>query len=427
MKIAIFPYGSRGDIQPYLALAVGLQQAGHHVTLAASRNFAEWILSYGVHVHPVRFDMQEFIQRPESRAIMTSKNVFQIVRMSREQITPGTVSALEDFWQAAQDADFVIQTGTGHGSVEVATQRGIPMAFAYLLPVFVPTRAFPSFFLQFRNSLGGGYNKLTHHLMERFMWSILGGATNQWRKNRLKLPPWRSFDHMHQSREKFGTPWLFPISPSVLPKPEEWKPFHHITGYWFLDTTSDWQPPADLVRFLESGPPPVYIGFGSMTREDPEHQTRLILRALELAGQRGILLTGWGGLAQQTATENVFYIENVPHEWLFPKMAAVIHHGGAGSTAAGLRAGIPGVAVPFLGDQYAWADLLVNLGVGPRLTDIKKLTAEKLAEGIQVAVNDPSMRAGAVALGEKIRAEDGVARAIEIIEKHATEFKRNNP
>jgi len=229
---------------------------------------------------------------------------------------------------------------------------------------------------------------------------------------------------MHNYARSLGTPSLYGYSPSVLPKPPDWDDYHHVTGYWFLDAQSDWQPSEDLLRFLESGPPPVYIGFGSMSHENPERQTRLALRALELTGQRGVLLTGWGGMSRLSAPPNVFFVDNVPHAWLFPRIGAVVHHGGAGTTGAGLRAGVPSIITPGGGDQSAWADLVVKLGVGPRAPGIKSLTAEKLAKAINTAVNDSALRARAAALGEKILAENGIARAVEVIERHAAEFSQ---
>jgi UDP:flavonoid glycosyltransferase YjiC (YdhE family) len=159
-----------------------------------------------------------------------------------------------------------------------------------------------------------------------------------------------------------------------------------------------------------------------MSHGNPERQTRLALRALELSGQRGVLLTGWGGLTRHATPPNVFVVDNVPHAWLFPRMAAVIHHGGAGTTGAGLRAGVPSILTAFAGDQMAWAERVVKLGVGPRVPGIKQLTAEKLAEAMQTAVTDSALRARAAALGEKIRAEYGVGRAVEVIERHAAGF-----
>ncbi|MEP7359817.1 MAG: glycosyltransferase, partial [Anaerolineales bacterium] len=364
MKILIFTLGSRGDIQPYLALAVGLQAAGHAVTLATSREFTEMIQAHGVGVHPVRFSVQAFMQQPETQAVMKSGNPLRMFSMMREVMSQ-SAAAMDDFWEAARATDFVVQTGTGNGGVEAASQLGLPMAMTSVLP-FSPTRAFPSFFLPLRFSLGGGYNTLTHKLMHSTLWRGMGGpATNKWRAT-LGLPPWRSYEHMFSSVRAAGTPWLFGYSPSVLPKPADWADYLHVTGYWFLDPPAGWQPPADLASFLESGPPPVYVGFGSMGDGQAERQTRLVLRALDISGQRGVLSIGWGGLVRLEAGPNVFFASDVPHAWLFPHMAAVVHHGGAGTTAAGLRAGVPSVITPFVGDQHAWADQVRKLDTASR-------------------------------------------------------------
>jgi sterol 3beta-glucosyltransferase len=186
-----------------------------------------------------------------------------------------------------------------------------------------------------------------------------------------------------------------------------------------LDAPADWKPATDLLHFLQSGPPPVYVGFGSINVGGSEDKTRLILRALELSGQRGVILTGWGGLAHVPAPPDVFFIDDVPHAWLFPRTAAVVHHGGAGTTGAGLRAGVPNIITPVASDQYAWAERAMQLGVGPQAPDMKSLSAEKLAQAIDKTVNDSALRARAAALGEKIRAEDGISRAVEVIERYS--------
>ncbi len=414
MKISLLALGSRGDVQPYLALAVGLQQAGHQVTLAAPYNFTDWIQSYGVQTHPVSWSIEAFLKNPDNQAALKSRNLARVIRVMRDGLGPGFIQANDDFWKMGPATEFVVQTIPLLCGVEIARQFNLPLAFASVAPVYAPpTRAFPSFGLPWRFSLGGGYNYLSHALF----WHIPGALEplNRWRATRLGLPPVRSMD----DRRLLAAPSLYGYSPSVLPKPSEWDATHHVTGYWFLEPPLDWSPPADLLRFLESGPPPIYIGFGSMRDEDPERLTRLTLRALELTGQRGVVATGWGGITQLTSAAAVYYLNNAPHAWLFPRMGAVVHHGGAGTTGAGLRAGVPSLITPFTLDQYAWADIVARLGVGPRVGDVKKLTAEKLAGAINVAVNDASLRARAAALGEKIRAENGIARAVEIIERHA--------
>lgn len=411
MKLLISTLGSRGDTQPYLALAVGLQRAGHEVTLAAPQTFAGWTQSYGVNVAPVRFNPQDAMQKlgQTHGGLRALSAMLKIVRA-------GMVDAQADVWRAAQDADFFIQSATGIGAMEMAALRGIPVAFAYLFP-FAATRNFPMFWLPFRFSLGGGYNLLTHKLMSRLLWRFGSSLNNQWR-TRLGLRPWRSERELFAYARSLNTPFLYGYSPHLLPQPADWDSQQHVTGYWFLPAAADWQPPAALCQFLESGPLPVYVGFGSIRLKNAERQTQVVLQALALSGQRAVLAAGWGGLKQVSAPTNVCFVEDVPHDWLLARVTTVVHHGGAGTTAAGLRAGIPSIIVPFGGDQWSWADLVVKSGVGLRVGSGHRMTAEKLAAAIDTAVTDSTLRTRAAALGTKIRAENGVGQAIELIESH---------
>ncbi len=420
MNITILCLGSRGDMQPYLALAVGLQQAGHRVTLAAPARAVAWVQAYGVTAHPLRFDLQAFLQKPEIQAVLNGRNIFRQLQLMRGDLHTGMLQVLADSWEATRTADYVVASSFGYGGAEAASQRRVPLAYAFLSPFVPATRAFPTFLLPVRFSLGGAYNYLTYALMLRAVWPTFARPLNAWRASQLGLPPWRSIGQMLGAQRGLGIAWLYGFSPSVLPKPPDWADDHHVTGYWFLHAPPAWQPPADLLRFLDAGAPPVYVGFGSMRPAGPETQTHLIRRALELSGQRGVLLTHSGALTRLAASPNLFYVDDVPHDWLFPRMAAVVHHGGAGTTAAGLRAGVPSLVTPFIGDQHAWADRVHRLGVGPRVGGLKQLTADKLAQAIDTAVTDPTLRARAAALGEKIRAEDGVAAAVEIIQRHTT-------
>ena len=414
MKILIATLGSRGDVQPYLALAVGLQQAGHKVTLAAPQTFAPWIQSYGVGVAPVRFNPQEAMQK-----LGQTHGGLRAMGTMLKIIHTGMAEAQADVWQAAEDTDFFIQSSTGMGGMELAALRGIPAAFAYLFP-FAPTRSFPMFWLPFRFSLGGGYNLLTHKLMSRLLWRFGSSLNNEWR-TRLGLPPWRSAKELFAYARRLNTPFLYGYSPHLLPPPPDWDEHQHVTGYWFLPALDDWQPPAALRQFLEDGPPPIYVGFGSMSLKNSARRTQAVLDALAVSGQRAILSTGWGGLTQDSVPATVCFAEDVPHEWLFEQVTAVLHHGGAGTTAAGLRAGIPSIVAPFGGDQWSWADLVVKAGVGLCVGSGQRLRAKSLAAAMTTAVADPALRHRAQTLGNAIRAENGLARAIHLIETHARE------
>jgi UDP:flavonoid glycosyltransferase YjiC (YdhE family) len=218
-----------------------------------------------------------------------------------------------------------------------------------------------------------------------------------------------------------STPMLGMYSPSIIPHPADWPDRVHVTGYLFLDAQPDWQPSPELEAFLEAGAPPVYIGFGSMAGRNPEQLARLIIEALAKSSQRGLLLTGWGGLHPELATDSVFVTDSVPHSWLFPRMAAVVHHGGAGTTAEGLRAGVPTVIVPFVFDQPFWGTRIKALGLGPDPIPQKDLTADRLAHAIRIAVTDPGMKQRACSCGEAIRAEDGIGNAVKIIRRYLRE------
>jgi sterol 3beta-glucosyltransferase len=240
------------------------------------------------------------------------------------------------------------------------------------------------------------------------------GATNRWRVETLGLPP-LPLGGPYRQIEREREIVLLGYSPSVVPKPPDWGEHIHVTGYWFLDRPDDWQLPATLNAFLAAGPPPVYIGLGSMTGRDPEALTQLALDALRRAHQRGVLLAGWAGLGGLDLPDDVCLVDDIPHDWLFPRMAAVAHHGGAGTTGAGLRAGKPSILLPYFADQPFWGRVVHDLGAGPPPIPQKELTAERLAAAINRAVTSPGIHRRARTLGERIRQEDGVGNAVSIL------------
>ncbi|MFZ6028546.1 MAG: glycosyltransferase [Chloroflexota bacterium] len=264
------------------------------------------------------------------------------------------------------------------------------------------------YYLPFSNL--GPFNRLSHQFFAMLGPVLYRRPINDWRRNVLGLPPAKRETHLN------GRPvtTLYAYSPSVIPRPADWDDTVVVTGYWFLDAPVGWQPDPALVQFIQNGPPPVYVGFGSMFMGGGVHKTAMVTTALKLAGQRGVLATGWGGLTKGTNADDIFVVDSVPHDWLFPQMTAIVHHGGAGTTAAALRAGKPGVICPFVGDQFFWGRRVAALGAGPAPIPQRKLTAERLAEAIQKAVTDPLIQSRSAALGEKIRAEDGVGQAVRM-------------
>jgi UDP:flavonoid glycosyltransferase YjiC (YdhE family) len=212
-------------------------------------------------------------------------------------------------------------------------------------------------------------------------------------------------------------PLLDAYSPTVVTRPPDWGSWLHVTGYWFLERPAQWLPPPDLVSFLRSGSPPVFVGFGSVPFPNAEASTDLVVRALARAGQRGVLVAGGSRLVTGQLSNEVFAVDSVPYDWLFPQVCAAVHQGGAGVTGAALRAGLPSVVVPVFGDHPFWAQRVFQLGAGPRPIPVKQLTEDDLASAIRLTAGS-EMRDRAAAIGERIRAENGVARAVEAIHDH---------
>jgi UDP:flavonoid glycosyltransferase YjiC (YdhE family) len=301
-------------------------------------------------------------------------------------------------------------------AISLAEKYHLPLLQAHLIPI-TPTKTFPSILVpQTLPDLGGAFNLISHQLNQQIMIQASRPMLNQARQKVLGLPRASLFDPIPASLPK-GFPTLYGFSPAVVPAPADWSAENHVTGYWFLDSADDWTPPSALLNFLQAGPPPVYIGFGSMSSRNPQQTADLVVEAIKKTNQRALLFSGWGGLHKEDLPASILMIDSTPHDWLFPRVAAVVHHGGAGTTAAGLSAGIPSIVIPFLIDQPFWGKRVYDLGVGPAPIPRRKLTVDRLAQAIQETVTNTAMRQRAADLGSKIQAEDGIAKAAEIIQQ----------
>ncbi len=413
MQILAIALGSQGDVQPYVALGKGLQAAGHRVRVMTHVNFERLVTSHSLEFYPVKGNVQEIVESPEMRALLEKGNFLAINAHTSKLAQAAAIDWMQAGLVASRGVDLIV-AGVGglNVAVSLAEKLQIPLLPAFLFP-FTPTRAFPGIlFPQSLAKLGGTFNWLSHLLLRQIMWQGFRKADRLAREQVLNLPA-RSFWGPYKSAVMHRYPTVYGFSPSVIPKPADWHKTA-IVGDWFLDA-SDWTPPADLVEFLQNGSPPVYIGFGSMGSRKPEETADLVLQAISRTGQRAILQAGWGGLRKADVPDNILMINSVPHSWLFPRMAAVVHHGGAGTTAAGLRAGVPSIVIPFFGDQPFWGQRIADLGVGTAPIPRKQLTVEKLAQAIDRAVTDSVMRQRAAELGAKIQAEDGIASVVAIV------------
>ena len=414
MKISIIAPGSLGDVQPYVALGKGLREAGHAVGILASLDFQELVTKHGLDFFDLGGSMQTVAQSMQN--LLEQGNFLKILSSMGISAQRLASQASRSGLAVCQGSDLIV-AGIGGLFVGLALSEklGIPLIQAYYFP-FTPTREFPNALVPLpRMRLPAWVNLLSHRLAQQMLWQNFRVADTRARRDVLQIVPaplMGPFASLHGQDQTI----LYGYSPQVLPPPGDWGPFVHVTGYWFLDPPAGWEPPIDLVKFLQSGPPPVYVGFGSMVNGKPEQTTSLVLQALARAGQRGVLSAGWGGLKKTELPETVFMVDSLPFGWLFPQMAALVHHGGAGTTSMGLRAGVPAILTPFMGDQPFWGRRVYELGVGPQPIPRRHLTVDRLAGSIRAAVSDISMQEKAARLGERIRAENGVARAVAVIE-----------
>jgi UDP:flavonoid glycosyltransferase YjiC (YdhE family) len=278
------------------------------------------------------------------------------------------------------------------------------------------TRYFPAVWSPTRLRLGACYNQTTHLVIEQIFWQVFRKVTNQWRQEVLDLPP-IAFSGPFGKLEWKRQPFLYGYSPAIIPRPPDWPEWLYVTGYWFLPQRKDWRPPKELLDFLESGPPPVYVGFGSLPIHNHEEITQLVIKSITNLGKRGILQLGRNKNNIQIS-DNAFQAGWIPHEWLFPKMAALVHHGGASTTANGLLAGVPSIIIPFAWDQPFWGYQIYNLRVGPKPIPRNKLTVKELTAALKTATTNQEVARRALELGRNIRGENGVVKAVEIFEKN---------
>lgn len=418
MNITIITIGSQGDIVPFLALAKGLQQKGHSVRIAALSRFKNYVEQNGISYMPLTGDADELIRLLIGVGVGPLQYFRSMDRMAHQHID----QLMEDILQACQNADAVVYSVLGSVAWHVAEKLGIPALRAFPCPLD-PTSDFPTMTAP-ELPLGRWYNRLTYQSGDRLWGWITSRHLTTWRKEN-GLPPLAPLSFPYRQLNGKPVQTLYPFSPTLVPRPTGWGDQYHLTGFWFLDESSAWQPEEGLLRFLENGTPPVYIGFGSMLGGSFQSALEIIQQALKITGQRAILSSGWGKLTQADLTANIYKIDYVPHDWLFPRVEAVIHHGGAGTTAAGLKAGCPSLIIPFGGDQPFWGKRIHAVGAGPQPIHRKNLTIRNLSAALDELFHQPAWKTGAQAMARAIQQEDGVGNAIKVIEQivHSSTMK----
>ncbi|KOS36847.1 hypothetical protein ACN38_g12379 [Penicillium nordicum] len=426
LNIVIQVVGSRGDVQPFVALGNELQRHGHRVRLATHGVFESFVRDSGLEFFSIGGDPSELMAyMVKNPGLIPQMKSVQEGDIQHKRVMVGQI--LQGCWQSCIEddsvtktpfvADAIIANPPSFAHIHCAQALGIPLHMMFTMP-WTSTRSFPHPLanLKYSTTEPKMANYLSYGIVEWLTWQGLGDVINDWRKS-IDLEPISATEGPRLA-ETLKIPFTYCWSPTLMPKPADWPAHLNVCGFFFR-SPPDFTPPPDLDAFLRAGPPPVYIGFGSIVIEDPPAMTATLVNAVRSWGGRAIISRGWSNLGEAQSDDQIFYLGDCPHEWLFQKVAAVVHHGGAGTTACGLRFGRPSLIVPFFGDQLFWGNMVASRGIGPMPIPHKSLNADNLAEAIRFCLHPDTLEA-AGNLACEMSEEDGVSAAV-------ASFHRNLP
>ncbi|KAJ5323144.1 UDP-glucuronosyl/UDP-glucosyltransferase [Penicillium brevicompactum] len=426
LNIVIQVVGSRGDVQPFVALGNELQRHGHRVRLATHGTFESFVRDSGLEFYSIGGDPSELMAyMVKNPGLIPQMKSIQDGDIKRKRVMVAEI--LQGCWKSCIEddsvtktpfvADAIIANPPSFAHIHCAQALGIPLHLMFTMP-WTSTRSFPHPLanLKYSTTEPKMANYLSYGIVEWLTWQGLGDVINDWRRS-IDLEPISATEGPRLA-ETLKVPFTYCWSPTLMPKPADWPGHLDVCGFFFR-SPPDFTPPADLDAFLKNGPPPVYIGFGSIVIEDPPAMTATLVSAVKAWGGRAIISRGWSNLGEAESTDQIFYLGDCPHEWLFQKVSAVVHHGGAGTTACGLRFGRPSLVVPFFGDQLFWGNMVASRGIGPMPIPHRSLNAENLAEAIRFCLH-PDTLSAAGELAHQMSEEAGVSAAV-------ASFHRNLP
>lgn len=414
LTIVCLTIGSRGDVQPYISLCKELLKEGHKPRIATHAEFEPWVRKHGIDFAPVDGNPAELMRICVEHGMFT----YNFMKEANSKFRGWLDDVCSSSWRACQGADVLIESPSAMAGIHIAEALEIPYFRAFTMP-WTRTRAYPHAFSVLEKKMGGGYNNITYITFDTIFWTAISGQINKWRRRELGLQN-TSQNKMQASLR----PFLYNFSPHVVPPPLDWPDWVRVTGYWFLDEGDTFEPPADLLAFIEKARKDnkklVYVGFGSIVIDDPAALTRTVVDSVLKADVRCVLSKGWSDrLETKDASKpeialppEIFQIQAAPHDWLFKQMDAAVHHGGSGTTGASLRAGIPTIIKPFFGDQFFFAQRVEDMGVGIWL---KKVNTSVFSRALWEATNSQRMIVKARVLGQRIRKENGTQIAIQTI------------
>ena len=407
--ITILCSGSRGDFQPYIALAVELKKMGKAVRITGSRSFESFIRRYGIDFYPIQADIESLnVDKNMLKDAQTSDNHLKMLLTFNKMKKYGDFMT-EEYYAACEGSDLIIY----HPGVTIgyfaAKKLGIPSVLASPFPMH-KTKEHTSVILYGRAKSSPLVNTVSYSILQGMLWLLSKGSVKGFWKRRFGFAP-DNFGCPYEGHDE-KHPAVISCSNFVFKRPSDWNKNIHQSGYWFVEEQAEYIPSKELSAFLSSGEKPVYIGFGSVfNMDEKEKMSKLVIDALVKSGKRGIL----GSMGElHNLPKTVFAIDSIPHSWLFERVSAVCHHGGAGTTAAGFKAGVPSIIIPSSNDQFAWAHRAYDLGVGSKPIPMKKLTSDNLSEAIKFAFQREIVL-NSKTLAKNIATENGARDCAKII------------
>lgn len=417
MNIGIFTYGTRGDLQPYVALALGLMDKGHKVTLSATEDFKDFVEGFGVKFEPLWGNAETMMNSKEGQNILQTENSIKLMKYYFKVLHDNREPLRKSYYQAISKVDFIIANSMTLPIVSaIAEKQCKKVALTYFMPPVVPTTEFPLGDFDFFNF--PWYNKLTYKIAQAFFWKFIKQDTNEYRKE-LGLPELKENLVTYLDKQKILD--LYCLSPSLISQPKDWESHHKITGFinipkqkretHFLDQTT-----RELSEWLSDGDKPIYVGFGSNGVGNTEKFSKIITEVLEKTNERILFCTGWSQFNNLLKHKNLFVTKYVNHETILPKCKLGIFHGGAGTLATMLRHNLPVIIVSFYTDQPTWGKIVESKKLGVHIP-VKTLSFDKLISAIQKTQTD-EIKNSITTIGQQIRDENGLDNAITEIEKH---------
>lgn len=409
--------GTRGDIQPFLAIAQGLKEAGYEPIVAAADDYQSWIETGDLAWRRLGRDVKAWFLEEENARKLTLSPVSALINLG-ELLERPLQDQVEDLLTASEGVDAILFSVLSHLVCDLAEARKLPAA-ALLLQPAMPTRHYPSALSPYPN-MGPWLNRLSSEAALRARYLSRRKIT-AWRKDVLGLSPkpasWAAFTIAGRP-----VPKIYGFSPHVLPVPSDWSDNDHVVGYWFYDPALRGEPDSDTAQsmsaFLAAGPKPIYVGFGSMPIPHAQENMAILKDSLRRLDMRAIISRGWAGLELGPADHDQFYsLGEVPHSWVFERVDALVHHGGAGSTATGLRAGLPTLVCALGFDQLFWGHRIASIGAGPKPLPMRNWSPERLDASLRALTTTERFRHTAQAIGTKLQAERGTANAVACVRK----------